>query len=215
MLDWSYNLLSQHEQAVLGRLSVFVGDFTLEAARSVASDAETDDGIVIDAIASLLVKSLISTTASHGSTYYRLLETTRTFAQAVEARRARGSESYCPASYGLFFQISPARPAHSIEISASTIFLDTPFISATCGWRSNGRSPTKGMSASAWSSLPGRRRYLSDCRCLRSASGGVNGHLLAWKIAPVAQDKKMSLQEALALSSMYITRKQRPGSRRD
>ena len=38
MLDWSYNLLSQHEKAVLGRLSVFVGDFTLEAACSVASD---------------------------------------------------------------------------------------------------------------------------------------------------------------------------------
>ena len=42
MLDWSYNLLSQHEKAVLGRLSVFVGDFTLEAACSVASDAEID-----------------------------------------------------------------------------------------------------------------------------------------------------------------------------
>ena len=43
MLDWSYNLLSQDEKAVLGRLSVFVGDFTLEAACSVASDAETDE----------------------------------------------------------------------------------------------------------------------------------------------------------------------------
>ena len=43
MLDWSYNLLSEHEKAVLGRLSVFLGDFTLEAACSVASDAETDE----------------------------------------------------------------------------------------------------------------------------------------------------------------------------
>jgi predicted ATPase len=87
MLDWSYNLLSPHEKAVLDRLSVFVGEFTLEAARSVASDAETDGGIVIGAIASLLAKSLISMTASHGSTYYRLLETTRTFAQAKLAER--------------------------------------------------------------------------------------------------------------------------------
>ena len=43
MLDWSYNLLSQNEKAVLGRLSVFVGDFTLEAGRFVASDAEIGD----------------------------------------------------------------------------------------------------------------------------------------------------------------------------
>jgi predicted ATPase len=28
MLDWSYNLLSEHEKLVLRRLSVFVGGFT-------------------------------------------------------------------------------------------------------------------------------------------------------------------------------------------
>jgi predicted ATPase/DNA-binding winged helix-turn-helix (wHTH) protein len=87
MLDWSYNLLSEHEKAVLGRLSVFVGDFKLEAARSVAADRKIDEGIVSDAIASLLAKSLISTTELHGSTYYRLLETTRIFAQAKLAEQ--------------------------------------------------------------------------------------------------------------------------------
>jgi predicted ATPase/DNA-binding winged helix-turn-helix (wHTH) protein len=87
MFDWSYNLLSPHEKAVLGRLSVFVGDFKLEAARFVASDAETDEATTIEAIASLLAKSLISTSALHGSTYYRLLETTRTFAAAKLAER--------------------------------------------------------------------------------------------------------------------------------
>jgi len=97
MLDWSYNLLSPHEKAVLGRLSVFVGDFTLEAARFVASDAETDGARPTDearsteAIASLLDKSLISKTELHGSTYYRLLETTRTFAQAKLAERGEAN----------------------------------------------------------------------------------------------------------------------------
>jgi DNA-binding winged helix-turn-helix (wHTH) protein len=43
MLDWSYNLLSPQEMAVLDRLSVFVGDFTLDAVRSVAVDAEIDE----------------------------------------------------------------------------------------------------------------------------------------------------------------------------
>src|ERR1700736_2460323 len=48
MLDWSYSLLSEREKVVLCRLSVFVGDFTLQAAGSVAS--ETDDAEVIDAV---------------------------------------------------------------------------------------------------------------------------------------------------------------------
>ena len=36
MLDWSFKLLSAYEQTVLSRLSVFVGQFTLGAAHSVA-----------------------------------------------------------------------------------------------------------------------------------------------------------------------------------
>jgi predicted ATPase/DNA-binding winged helix-turn-helix (wHTH) protein len=90
MLDWSYNLLSQQEQAVLNRLSVFVGNFNIEAARFVASEAETDELSVSEAIASLVAKSLIATTVLRGLTYYRLLETTRNFAQAklVERREA-------------------------------------------------------------------------------------------------------------------------------
>jgi predicted ATPase/DNA-binding winged helix-turn-helix (wHTH) protein len=87
LLDWSYNLLSQYEKAVLGRLSVFVGDFRLEAACSVASDAEIPERVVTEVIANLVAKSLISPTVLHGSTYYRLLETTRIFAQAKLADR--------------------------------------------------------------------------------------------------------------------------------
>jgi predicted ATPase/DNA-binding winged helix-turn-helix (wHTH) protein len=91
MLDWSYNLLSDVEKAVLGRLSVFVGNFTLEAARFVASDAEIDDAAATEAIASLLEKSLISKTESHGSISYRLLEATRTFAQTKLADRGEAN----------------------------------------------------------------------------------------------------------------------------
>src|SRR6202035_4252727 len=87
MLDWSYNLLSAHEKVVLSRLSVFLGDFTLKIARFVAGDAEMDEATATEAIASLLAKSLVSKAESFGSTYYRLLETTRFFAQAKLAER--------------------------------------------------------------------------------------------------------------------------------
>ncbi|GAA3986387.1 hypothetical protein GCM10022384_38140 [Streptomyces marokkonensis] len=46
MIDWSWELLSPAERAVLRRLSVFAGGFTLESAESVCAvgDAPTDDG---------------------------------------------------------------------------------------------------------------------------------------------------------------------------
>ena len=48
-LDWSYNLLSEHERLVLSRLSVFVGIFTLEAARAVAAADDVDETQVVTA----------------------------------------------------------------------------------------------------------------------------------------------------------------------
>src|SRR6202167_2802661 len=58
MLDWSYSLLLEREKVVLCRLSAFVGYFTLQAAGSVASETDVDEADVIDAVASLVVKSL-------------------------------------------------------------------------------------------------------------------------------------------------------------
>jgi predicted ATPase/DNA-binding winged helix-turn-helix (wHTH) protein len=87
MLDWSYNLLSEHEKLVLRRLSVFVADFTLQSACSVASEADADAAEVTSAIVSLAEKSLITATEINGSTYYRLLDTTRAYAATKLAER--------------------------------------------------------------------------------------------------------------------------------
>ena len=39
-LDWSYELLSEPERVILRRLSVFAGNFALEAAAAVATGPE-------------------------------------------------------------------------------------------------------------------------------------------------------------------------------
>jgi hypothetical protein len=87
MLDWSYNLLSDFDKLVLCRLSIFVGVFTLNAASSVAAETEANDPAVTYPVASLVAKSLISTTFVGGSTYYRLLDTTRAYAAGNLAER--------------------------------------------------------------------------------------------------------------------------------
>ncbi len=79
LLDWSYAVLTEAEQRVLRRLSIFVGVFTLEAAQAIASESGPDDMRVLDALDSLVSKCLVSTEQATGATRYRLLETTRVF----------------------------------------------------------------------------------------------------------------------------------------
>src|SRR5690606_31599015 len=82
MLDWSYNLLSESERRVLYRLSVFVAPFQLAAAQWIAADAVLTEAEVAAAIASLIDKSLLSPSMLNGSSYLRLLDTTRTYSSA-------------------------------------------------------------------------------------------------------------------------------------
>ncbi|WP_407178660.1 ATP-binding protein [Bradyrhizobium sp. STM 3562] len=79
-MDWSYNLLSELERMVLRRLSVFAGNFTLEAACSVAGSDDADDSQVMAALANLIAKSMLTASATSSSTRYRLLDTTRAYA---------------------------------------------------------------------------------------------------------------------------------------
>jgi predicted ATPase/DNA-binding winged helix-turn-helix (wHTH) protein len=81
LLDWSHGQLSASEQAVLRRLCVLIGAFTIDAAQAVACDGTLDETQAVDAIDHLVAKSLLSAvTADGGATRYRLLETTRVYA---------------------------------------------------------------------------------------------------------------------------------------
>jgi predicted ATPase/DNA-binding SARP family transcriptional activator/tetratricopeptide (TPR) repeat protein len=79
-LDWSYALLPATEQAMLRRLSVFAGGFTLAAAESVCSGSGTEIGDVLETLARLVDKSLLSTVHKNRELRYYLLETVRQYA---------------------------------------------------------------------------------------------------------------------------------------
>jgi predicted ATPase/class 3 adenylate cyclase/DNA-binding CsgD family transcriptional regulator len=91
LIDWSYDLLNPAEQIVLGRLSVFAGGWTLEAAEAVTSADDSGQWQVLDHLAALVGKSLVLAEETQGSTRYRLLETVRHYAAERLARRP-GSE---------------------------------------------------------------------------------------------------------------------------
>ena len=79
-LDWSYELLTEPERVVLRRLAIFAGGFTLQAASAVTADDEIAAPDVVDCVASLMAKSLVSVEAGGTEVRYRLLETTRAYA---------------------------------------------------------------------------------------------------------------------------------------
>jgi predicted ATPase/DNA-binding winged helix-turn-helix (wHTH) protein len=81
-LDWSYDLLTEAQQMVLRRISVFSGDFTLRAADFVISD---DPGLcnhIVDHVAELVTKSLVVAEMGDAEPKLWLLETTRAYALA-------------------------------------------------------------------------------------------------------------------------------------
>ena len=76
---WSHDLLDDQERALLRRLSVFAGGFTLDAAETVGAADPLDQYAVLDAISRLVGKSLVH--VDHDAEgRYRLLETIRLYA---------------------------------------------------------------------------------------------------------------------------------------
>lgn len=80
LVDWSYELLTQNEQTVLMRLSVFAGGFDLAAAEHVCGDEPLSPGDVLDLLTSLIEKSIVMHEEREDATRYRMLETIRDYA---------------------------------------------------------------------------------------------------------------------------------------
>lgn len=96
-IDWSYNLLTEPERAVLRRLAVFAGSFNLDAARSVCAGDGVEAHQVVDLVSLLVDKSLVVTAPSEGETRFRMLETIREYAeeQLVNADEQRIRLRHC------------------------------------------------------------------------------------------------------------------------
>jgi predicted ATPase/DNA-binding SARP family transcriptional activator/DNA-binding CsgD family transcriptional regulator len=80
-LQWSYELLSEPEKKLFGRLSVFAGSWTLEAAEEVCPETGADD--ILDLLSRLVEKSLVVVEAppgAGGALRYRMLEPVRQYA---------------------------------------------------------------------------------------------------------------------------------------
>ncbi|HEV2073212.1 MAG TPA: tetratricopeptide repeat protein, partial [Thermomicrobiales bacterium] len=96
-IQWSFDLLSTHEQELFRGLSIFMGTFSIEAAKRVAAwegtaEANLDEDL-IDGLQSLLDKSfLIQETSVEGDARFRMLEIIREF--GFEQARLAGEDAH-------------------------------------------------------------------------------------------------------------------------
>jgi predicted ATPase/DNA-binding SARP family transcriptional activator len=75
-IEWSHDLLTGEERVLFRRLAVFAGGFTIEAAEDVCAGGAIARRQIVDLLARLVDKSLVSVTGPR----YRLLDTIRQFA---------------------------------------------------------------------------------------------------------------------------------------
>jgi predicted ATPase/DNA-binding NarL/FixJ family response regulator len=79
-IDWSHDLLTKREQALLRRLSVFAG-WSLEMAEQVCTDDLVPPAAILDTVAALVDKSLVvREPEALGQARFRMLDTIREYA---------------------------------------------------------------------------------------------------------------------------------------
>src|ERR1700753_4276975 len=79
-IDWSYDLLTEPEQALLRRLSAFAG-WSLEMAEIVCTDGLVPAAAILDTVAALVDKSLVVREREVlGQARFRMLDTVREYA---------------------------------------------------------------------------------------------------------------------------------------
>lgn len=136
-LDWSYETLPPRERATLRRLSVFPGNFSLEAACATVAGNDIKAGEVLDILDELVSKSLVSVDVRDVARAYRLLDTTRAYAvkKLIESGEpeqiAKRHAEYCLDSFETAHADLDTSPKMDFLVAATPLIDD---IRAALNW---------------------------------------------------------------------------------
>jgi predicted ATPase/DNA-binding XRE family transcriptional regulator len=185
---WSYDLLEPHEQTLFGRLAVFAGGFTLEAAEAVCGQGTTDEETLFEALASLVDNSLLvpqgegSEDPVGDEPRFTMLETIREYALerlGSDAEEMRGAH----ARYYLALaeSVQPEAASHMLTEWLTVLDREHENLRATLRWAIRNREVDFGtrLALMMWRFWPERyyvtegRRWLEAVVALGEPEGGV------------------------------------------
>lgn len=137
MIEWSYDLLTEKECTLFGRLAVFRGGWTLEAAQEVCSGHGIESIEVLDLLAQLVNKSLVLVVTSAGETRYGRLETISHFAR--EKLQETGDEEFMSQQHLVYFlqfaeRAGPNLRSHDMVLWLDRLKAELPNLHAALDW---------------------------------------------------------------------------------
>jgi predicted ATPase/class 3 adenylate cyclase/Tfp pilus assembly protein PilF len=126
-ITWSYELLTQPQQALFARLAAFVGTWTLEAAEAVVADGDHDGFDMLDGIAALLDNNLVRTHESAadpepGDARFAMLQTIHEF--AAERLAMSDEERQVRAAHAAWYQQLGLEAEPQLNGSEAAAWLD-------------------------------------------------------------------------------------------
>jgi len=116
-IDWSHDLLSAQEAAVLRRLAVFPSDFALDAGEAVAAGSGVDRAAVLDLLSGLIEKSFVVRLGEAAIARYRFHETMREY--GLLKLRAADEEAAAVKAFVHFYSgmcVAAEKSAQSVQV---------------------------------------------------------------------------------------------------
>ncbi len=166
-MDWSWDLLTESERALLRRLSVFRGGFSAEATQGLYADAGTETNVCA-CLSHLVDKSLVLAETRKPQTRFRLLETVRQYGQA-KLNESGESQSIRDRHLEFFLKLAEATEPQ-LHSTQQTQWLDRleeehDNFRAALEWSLGQEQPEKGLRlAGALGRFWEMRNYLSEGR---------------------------------------------------
>jgi len=122
-IDWSYDLLDEPEKTIFRWLSVFSGSFSVEAAETVCGAHSTADNLdIVDAITSLIDKSLLIRVEGKGEYRFGMLEVVREY--AVGALRSEAEDQAAASAHARYFVSLGEKAEPFLQAAHSAEWLD-------------------------------------------------------------------------------------------
>lgn len=222
LIAWSYELLSDAEQQMLRRCSLFAGSTALASIIAVAADDDIGSAQIgsvhaLDLVTSLVEKSLILADRQDDETRYRLPESTRYFAQDKLDAAGEGDRRGMHARH---FVARFTQAAQAWETSASEPWLsrygaDVDNLRAALAWAFGADGSRElglelvGCTHAIWSELGlmvEHRHWVERARTLVTADTPslTQARLLSWQSGDVKDaDDPGDIADALSAASLY------------